>query len=320
MIDWTSTSVLITGGSGSLGRALVARLLEREKPRRIIIFSRDEGKHLLMRQSLDDPDERLRFFIGDVRDRDRLCRAMHGVDIVVHAAAIKEIESCETNVIEAVRTNVDGSINVVEAAVDTGVSHALLVSTDKAVSPCLAYGMTKGMAERIFVHGNTYAREGRPIFSAVRYGNVIGSRGSVLEVWRDAIRRGRPIEVTTATRFWITMPQAVEFVLSSIERMEGSEVFIPILPASTITTLANAFAPEADHRLIGLRAGEKAHEVLISADEARSARREGDRYVLRFGTDYSADPSFSVHRKGYGSDSLDAVKLSITELHCMIEV
>jgi UDP-N-acetylglucosamine 4,6-dehydratase len=303
MIDWTSTSVLITGGSGSLGRVLVARLLVQEKPRRIIIFSRDEGKHLLMRQSLDDPDERLRFFIGDVRDRDRLRRAMQGVDIVVHAAAIKEIGSCETNVIEAVRTNVDGSINVVEAAVDAGVSRVLLVSTDKACSAVTMYGATKSVAERVFVHGNAYARDGKPAFSVVRYGNVIASRGSVVQLWRDEMARGRPITVTEmkATRFWITMPQAAEFVLSSIERMQGGEVFIPLLPASTIATLADAVAPNAEYRLVGLRASEKAHEVLISADEARSARREGDRYVLRFGADYSADPT--CPRIEYGSNS-----------------
>lgn len=318
-MDWSAKSVLITGGSGSLGKALVARLLAREKPRRVIVFSRDEGKHLIMRQTITDPESRLRFFIGDVRDRDRIRRALHGVNVVIHAAAIKEIGSCEQNVIEAVRTNIDGAVNVVEACIDAEVDRAILVSTDKSCASATAYGSTKAVAERIFIHGNSYSGSDGPAFSAVRYGNVLASRGSVIELWRDQISRGNLIEITSphASRFWITMLQAVEFVISSVERMQGGEVFIPILPSATIATLAKALHPEAGQQIIGLRSSEKVHEVLVSAEEARSVRREDGRYVLRFGTDYP--PSDPNRLPGeYGSASPNVRKLTIEDLRDLI--
>ena len=314
-MNWTGLSVLVTGGSGSLGTAIARRLLTREKPRRVIIYSRDEAKHLDMRETIPDPDERLRFFIGDVRDRDRLRRAMTDVRIAIQAAALKQVPACEYNIIEAIRTNVDGAANFVDACIDAGVARGILVSTDKASAPSTAYGATKLVAERLFVHSNVYARD--TCFSALRYGNVAGSRGSVIPVWRDAMARGQPIQITspTATRFWITMDQAVEFVLTSVERMEGGEVFIPLLPSASVGDLAEAIAPGYPQSVTGLRAGEKPHEVLISRDEARSARMEVDRYVLRFGEDYLSDPRGRV--KEYSSQE-PSRRLSISDLAMMI--
>jgi UDP-N-acetylglucosamine 4,6-dehydratase (inverting) len=234
---------------------------------------------MLMDQRFTDP--RLRFFIGDVRDRERLMRAMNGVDIVVHAAALKQVPACEYNPIEAVRTNIDGTVNVINAAIDNGVDHAMLISTDKAVHPVNLYGATKMVAEKLVIQGNSYAGERSTRFSCVRYGNVLGSRGSVLPLFLEQ-RKSGSITITDErmTRFWLTLDQGVRFVLRCIEHMKGGETFVPRIPSMKILDLAKAVAPEAARSVVGIRPGEKLHEILITEDEARHARRFKDYFVI----------------------------------------
>lgn len=280
-IDWPATSVLITGGTGSLGQALVHRLLAHEKPRRVVVFSRDEWKQSEMRARIG-ADERLRFHLGDVRSLSRLHRAFDGVDVVVHAAAIKQVPAAEENVFECVQTNVLGSQNVVEAAIDCGVGRAMLISSDKASASATLYGSTKHVAERLFVQGNAYAGAHVTRLSCVRYGNVLGSRGSVVHAFRRAREEGQPLSITdpASTRFWWTLDSAVAFVLRCLEVMYGGEVFVPKLRAASVAHIAAAIAPDHPVRVVGLRGGEKLHEVLIAPDEARSAREAEDAYVL----------------------------------------
>ena len=279
MTRWRHDGVLITGGTGSLGRALVPALLAAGVPR-LAIYSRGEHAQVAMQGDLEN-DPRLRFFIGDVRDRERLRRAMAGVDVLIHAAALKHVTTCEYNPREAVLTNVVGAQNIVDAAIDAGVRCVLIVSTDKAVQPENFYGATKMCAEKIFVQGNAYAGDGPTRLAAVRYGNVVGSRGSVVEVWRKQRASGR-ISITdpSATRFWISLEQAAGFVLSCADRMQGGEVFVPKLPATTVADLARAVAPDCVWDLSGLRAGEKLHEILISANETGAVWDLGDRYAI----------------------------------------
>lgn len=267
-------TVLVTGGTGSFGKAFVKRLLYDQNPKKVIIFSRDELKQWEMQQEM--PDERLRWFIGDVRDRDRLTRAFSGVDIVVHAAALKQVPACEYNPTEAIKTNVLGAINVTEAALDAGVKCVLALSTDKAVNPINLYGATKLCSDKLFVAANSYGGGRNCRFSVVRYGNVVGSRGSVVPFF--AVRKGQEVPITDPrmTRFWITLDQAVQFVLDSIGRMEGGEIFVPKIPSMRIVDLAAAFG--CAHRTVGIRPGEKLHEALISEDEVR--------YVTDFGSYY----------------------------------
>lgn len=287
MIDWTAQSVLITGGTGSLGRALVEELLERRKVKRLVVFSRDELKQHDMRSRWPQIDSSpIRYMLGDVRDRTRLARAFDDVDVVIHAAALKQIDTAEYNPWECAYTNVIGTQNVIEAAIDANVAKVMLTSTDKAVMPETLYGFSKATAERLIVQGNVYAKHRFTRLSAVRYGNVFGSRGSVARVFREQIARGGPITVTDpeATRFWITLPQAVEFVLSSIEIMEGGEVFIPKLHSSTIGELVDVVAEEhggmpVDY--VGLRPSEKKHEALVAPSE--TVADLGDRYAVRLG-------------------------------------
>lgn len=280
MFDLYGKTILITGGTGSFGKKCARVLLDRYKPARLIIFSRDELKQHEMKVSgFDSPA--LRYFIGDVRDVDRLRRAMVGVDVVIHAAALKQVPACESNPIEAIKTNVDGSRNVIEASLDARVHRVLALSTDKAVNPVNLYGATKLVAEKLFVQANAY-RGGDPIrFSSVRYGNVVGSRGSVIPLFREQRKSGR-ITVTDRrmTRFWITLEQGVQFVLSSIETMAGGEVFVPKIPSMRITELAEAMAPDCVIEDIGIRPGEKVHEVLLSEDEARHSVELDDRFVI----------------------------------------
>ncbi len=278
-MDWSNKSVLVTGGTGSFGKMFVAQLLRQQKPRRIVIFSRDELKQHEMRQSLDDPS--LRYFIGDVRDKDRLYRAFSGVDIVVHAAALKQVPACEYNPIEAIMTNVMGARNIIDAALDNGVGQVLALSTDKAVNPINLYGATKLCAEKLFIHANAYSRAGGTAFSNVRYGNVIGSRGSVIPLFRQQREAGMlTITHQDMTRFWITLEQGVAFVISCIEQMRGGEVFVPKIPSMNIMDLVQAIAPDTAIQFTGIRSGEKMHEVLLSEDEARHTRDAGDRYVV----------------------------------------
>src|SRR5579863_1901324 len=280
MFDLRGKNILITGGTGSFGRKCADILRRDYNPQRLLIFSRDELKQHEMRTGgFDQPC--FRYFIGDVRDVDRLRRAMVGVDVVIHAAALKQVPACEYNPIEAIKTNVDGAKNVIEAALDNRVHRVLALSTDKAVNPINLYGATKLVAEKLFVQANAY-RGGDPIrFSSVRYGNVVGSRGSVIPLFREQRKSGR-ITVTDPrmTRFWITLEQGVRFVLRSIETMVGGEVFVPKIPSMKMIDLATAIAPNCEIQVIGIRPGEKLHEVLLSEDEARNSIEQEDRFVI----------------------------------------
>jgi UDP-N-acetylglucosamine 4,6-dehydratase len=273
--------VLVTGGTGSFGRMYVQGLLADARTKRVIVYSRDELKQHEMRGQFDDA--RLSFFIGDVRDADRLRRAFEaGVDTVVHAAAMKQVPACEYNPFEAVSTNVLGAKNIIDAAIDSGVRKVLALSTDKAVNPANLYGATKLCMEKLFVQGNSYAGKKRTRFSCVRYGNVMGSRGSVIPLFLKQRETGvLSITDRRMTRFWITLDHGVSFVRSCIERMHGGEVFVPRIPSMGIADLARAIAPECRIEVTGIRPGEKLHECLISPDEARHARRHGDMYVIQ---------------------------------------
>lgn len=275
------SDVLITGGTGSLGKALTRELLDNHDPKRLIIFSRDELKQLEMRRQFND-DPRLRYFIGDIRDLKRLQRAFHGVDYVIHAAALKQVDTAEYNPFEYIETNVRGSQNVIDASIDSGVKKVVALSTDKASSPINLYGATKLCADRLFISGNHYAASYVTRFCVVRYGNVSGSRGSIVPIWRQLAAEGKslPLTDTRMTRFWITLPQAVKFVLDSFEIMEGGELYVPKIPSIRITELAEAIAPGAATHEIGIRPGEKLHEEMIAADDSRRTLRLGDRYVV----------------------------------------
>lgn len=279
-ISWRDQNVLITGGTGSFGKKFVEIMLKEYHPRRLVIFSRDELKQHEMRVAgFDHPS--LRYFIGDVRDHRRLNRALRGIDIVVHTAALKQVPACEYNPIEAVATNIDGARNVIDAAIDNGVKRVLAMSTDKAVAPINLYGATKLVSEKLFVQGNSYSGGQGTRFACVRYGNVVGSRGSVIPVFREQMKTGR-ITITDSrmTRFWITLEQGVRFVISCIEQMYGGEIFVPKLPSMNIMDLAHVMAPDAQIDYMGIRPGEKLHESMISADESRQAVDLGDRYVI----------------------------------------
>jgi UDP-N-acetylglucosamine 4,6-dehydratase len=281
-MNWKDSVVLVTGGTGSFGRKFVETLLKEHTPKKLIIFSRDELKQHEMRQVFPDHGPLpVRYFIGDVRDRDRLERAFHGVDLVVHAAALKQVPACEYNPIEAIQTNIIGGKNVVEAAIDQGVKRVLALSTDKAVSPVNLYGATKLCAEKLFVQGNAYSGMEGTKFSCVRYGNVVGSRGSVIPLFREQRASGK-ITVTDPrmTRFWLTLQQGVRFVIGCIEKMHGGEVFVPKIPSMNIMDLCTAIAPECTVDNIGIRSGEKLHEVLLSEDEARSTIELKDMFVI----------------------------------------
>jgi UDP-N-acetylglucosamine 4,6-dehydratase len=260
-------SVLVTGGTGSFGKAFVKRALESDA-RRIVVFSRDEQKHYEMQRTLTD--RRLRFFVGDIRDRDRLMSALRDVDIVVHAAAMKHVPICEYNPLEAVHTNVNGAKNLIEAAMACGVERVIALSTDKAVSPANLYGATKLCMEKLLIAANAYAGDRATRFSIVRYGNVMGSAGSVIPLFRSQMQRGQ-ITITDSrmTRFWIVMDEAIALVLRGLELMWGGEIFIPKLPTTDIETLAEAVAPGVPRLTVGIRPGEKLHETLISNEEAR---------------------------------------------------
>lgn len=274
-------NILITGGTGSFGKKFTEHVLTHEADvQRLVIFSRDELKqHEMRTQGFNDP--RLRYFIGDVRDADRLRRAMQGIDTVVHAAALKQVPACEYNPIEAVMTNIMGAKNVIEAALDSGVQKVLAMSTDKATAPVNLYGATKLVAEKLFVQANSYSGFEGARFACVRYGNVVGSRGSVVPLFEQQRLSGK-VTVTDKrmTRFWITLEQGVQFVLSCIEQMHGGEVFIPKIPSMNIMDLVATVAPECEVEFMGIRAGEKLHEAMISEDEARQSVELDDRYVI----------------------------------------
>jgi UDP-N-acetylglucosamine 4,6-dehydratase len=275
------SSILITGGTGSLGKALVKELLKNPKIRRIAVFSRDELKQHNFRNEIGD-DDRLRWFIGDIRDLERLKRALHNVDYVIHAAALKQVDTGEYNPMEFIKTNVLGSQNVIDASIESGVKRVVALSTDKASSPVNLYGATKLTADKLFVAANNYSHSYGTTFSVVRYGNVMGSRGSVIPFWRQLADEGHPLPITDLrmTRFWISIDQAVGFVLSSLELMTGGELYVPKIPSMRITDLAMAVAPNAILEEIGMRPGEKLHEEMISADDSRRTVVLSDRYVV----------------------------------------
>ncbi len=280
-MDWNNAVVLVTGGTGSFGKKFTELMLTKYHPKKLIIFSRDELKQHEMQQAAYGKHPSLRFFIGDVRDPGRLARAMHGVNLVVHAAAMKQVPACEYNPFEAVMTNVMGARNVIDAAINAGVERAVLVSTDKAVNPINLYGGTKLCAEKLFVNGNAYSGIGGTKFSVVRYGNVVGSRGSVLPLFLEQRRKGG-LTITDGrmTRFWITLEQGVEFVIRSFNDMKGGEIFVPKIPSMKIVDLARALAGNCEVRSIGIRPGEKLHELLISEDESRHTLEFRERYVI----------------------------------------
>jgi UDP-N-acetylglucosamine 4,6-dehydratase/5-epimerase len=276
----TNTSILVTGGTGSFGRAFVRHALDNLDPKRLVIFSRDELKQYEMRSAFGD-DPRLRWFIGDVRDDKRLARALDGVTAVVHAAALKQVDTAEYNPFECIATNVLGAENVISACIDAGVERVVALSTDKASSPINLYGASKLCSDKLFVAGNHYSGGRGTRFSVVRYGNVMGSRGSVVPLFRRLASTGRlPITDPRMTRFWITLPQAVQFVVDSFDRMAGGELFVPRIPSTTILDLASAIAPDAEHDIVGIRPGEKLHEEMISQDDARRTFAFDDYFVI----------------------------------------
>ncbi|MEN6435127.1 MAG: UDP-N-acetylglucosamine 4,6-dehydratase (inverting) [Anaerolineaceae bacterium] len=278
---WKDKVILVTGGTGSFGKKFIDLILREYQPAKVIVFSRDELKQHEMRVAgFNHPN--LRYFIGDIRDRDRLRRALHGVDIVVHAAALKQVPACEYNPMEAIKTNILGSSNVIDASLDAGVEKVIALSTDKAVNPVNLYGATKLAAEKLFVQSNYYAGGTQTRFACVRYGNVVGSRGSVVPVFLKQRQSGK-VTVTDdrMTRFWISLEQGVRFVIRCVEQMQGGEVFVPKIPSMRVSDLARTIAPEAEVEVIGIRPGEKLHEVLISDDEARTTIELSDMFVVQ---------------------------------------
>lgn len=280
MQNLEGASILVTGGTGSFGKKFTEMVLRDCKPKKVIIFSRDELKQHEMRLAgFDGPQ--MRYFIGDVRDRNRLHRAMGGVDVVVHAAALKHVPACEYNPMEAVETNIGGAKNIVEAALDAGVKRVIALSTDKAVSPVNLYGATKLVAEKIFTQGNSYSGASATRYACVRYGNVVGSRGSVVPLFLQQRETGTlTLTDERMTRFWITLEQGVRLVLDSIKEMQGGEIFVPKIPSMRVTDLAEAIAPDAKRKVVGIRPGEKLHEALLSADEARHTVERKTSYMI----------------------------------------
>lgn len=313
-------TVLVTGGTGSFGKKFIGKILE-GNVKKVIVFSRDELKQYEMAQEFKD--SRLRFFIGDVRDKERLSRAFDGVDIVIHAAAMKHVEACEYNPFEAVKTNIYGAQNIIEVAIDRGVEKVIALSTDKAAAPVNLYGATKLASDKLFVAANSYVGEKHTKFSVVRYGNVVGSRGSVIPFFAKMKETGRlPVTDERMTRFWITLDKGVEFVLDNLERMQGGEIFVPKIPSMNIMDLAKAFGAECEIDIVGIRPGEKLHEVMITQDDAR--------HTVEFDDYYTIVPEFpwwgSKVQKGdkvlegfvYSSET-NSVWLTVSELEKMIE-
>jgi len=286
-------SILITGGTGSFGQTFVHTVLDCSRPARLVVFSRDEMKqHEMARRFPPQRFPCLRYFLGDVRDKDRLYRALDGVDLVVHAAALKHVPSCEYNPLEAIKTNILGAANLIDAAIDRRVQRVVALSTDKACNPVNLYGATKLCADKLFVAANNYAGRHQTRFCLVRYGNVMGSRGSVVPLFLRLRSQGvLPITDQRMTRFWITLEQGVRFVIASLERMRGGEIFVPKLPSVRIVDVARAIAPQCRLETVGIRPGEKLHETMIGEDDARLALEYEDHYVIE------PDPQAALFRR-----------------------
>lgn len=275
-------SILITGGTGSFGRAFIRAMLARHRPQRLIVFSRDELKQFEMQQTFDASC--MRYFLGDVRDRDRLVQAMRGVDYAVHAAALKQVPAAEYNPMECIKTNIHGAENVIHAALANGVEKVIALSTDKAANPINLYGATKLASDKLFVAANNIAGNNPTRFAVVRYGNVVGSRGSVVPFFRKLLAEGAkelPITDPRMTRFWISLDQAVDFVFRNFARMQGGEIFVPKIPSVRIVDLAEALAPGLSHKIIGIRPGEKLHEIMCPADDSHLTLEFDDHFVIR---------------------------------------
>lgn len=285
---FSEKTILITGGTGSFGKQFAGKLIEDYNFKKIIILSRDEFKQDNMKKDFiakygDIVNKKLRFFIGDIRDKDRLMRAFKGVDIVIHAAAMKQVPACEYNPTEAIRTNINGAMNIIDAALDCGVEKVVALSTDKAVNPINLYGGTKLVSDKLFVAANAYSGESGTIFSLVRYGNVSGSRGSVIPFFRELINRGEkelPVTDERMTRFWMTLDKAVKLVLMAVEKMSGGETFVYKNPSYHVTDICKAMDPDAEIKIIGIREGEKIHEVMITKDDSRHTYDYGDYYII----------------------------------------
>lgn len=297
---FNNKSILITGGTGSFGKKYVKTILERYQPKKLIIYSRDELKQYEMQQSFNAPC--MRYFIGDVRDQERLVQAMHGVDFVIHAAALKQVPAAEYNPMECIKTNIHGAENVISAALKNDVERVIALSTDKAANPINLYGATKLASDKLFVAANNMSGGHRTQFAVVRYGNVVGSRGSVVPFFARLIAEGSdhlPITDPRMTRFWITLQQGVDFVLKNFERMYGGEIFVPKIPTVRIVDLASAMAPDLEQRTIGIRPGEKLHEIMCPADDSHLTLEFADHYVLRPTITFtSRSNDFSVNKLG----------------------
>jgi UDP-N-acetylglucosamine 4,6-dehydratase/5-epimerase len=322
MTVFDDRTVLVTGGTGSFGKLFTKTLLDRTDVKKVIVFSRDELKQYEMQQFYPD-EPRIRFFIGDVRDYQRVHRAFHGVDLVVHAAALKQVPAAEYNPFEAVKTNVHGAQNVIEAAIEQGVERVIALSTDKACSPINLYGATKLVSDKLFVAGNAYAGGMKTRFAVVRYGNVAGSRGSVVPYFKRLASSGElPITDDRMTRFWITLEQGVQFVMDSLERMHGGELSVPKIPSIRVVDLAKALAPEAQLKIVGIRPGEKLHEEMISAPDSRRTVDMGDYYVIQPQMDWWPEQSLDgvPVRDGfsYASDT-NSDWLTVDQLRDMVE-
>ncbi|MFC1595731.1 UDP-N-acetylglucosamine 4,6-dehydratase (inverting) [Candidatus Margulisiibacteriota bacterium] len=275
-------SILVTGGTGSFGKKLIEILLKDYSPKKVIVYSRDELKQFEMQQYAPFSDTRIRYFIGNVRDKDRLKRAFHGVDYVVHAAALKQVPAMEYNPEEAIKTNVIGAMNIIDCAINANVEKVVALSTDKACNPINLYGATKLCSDKLFVSGNSYSGQTGTRFSVVRYGNVVGSRGSIIPFFMKEKKKGvLPITDERMTRFWITLEQGARFVIKNIERMSGGELFVPKIPSMKITDIAKAIAPDCKLKNVGIRPGEKLHEVMISADDSRTTIELDDCYIIQ---------------------------------------
>jgi UDP-N-acetylglucosamine 4,6-dehydratase/5-epimerase len=292
-------SILITGGTGSFGKQYVKTILQRYQPRKLIIYSRDELKQFEMQQ--DFPQSCMRFFLGDVRDRDRLIQALNGVDYVIHAAALKQVPAAEYNPMECIKTNIHGAENVIHAALANDVEKVIALSTDKAANPINLYGATKLVSDKLFVAANNVAGGYQTRFSVVRYGNVVGSRGSVVPFFKKQIADGcdhLPITDVSMTRFWITVQQGVNFVLRNFERMHGGEIFVPKIPSVKVVDLARALASDLPHRIIGIRPGEKLHEIMCPADDSHLTLEFDDHYVIKPTIQFSGHVDFATNRLG----------------------